>query len=269
MRALFLMGWFLAAPAFAQPFALAVRGGGPGFDASQALVLTDEGPVVAGYFSQTAAFPPLSLASGGSTDGFVVSYAFTGQAVWARRCPAGAGGGWVSATALAADGDLVLVGTFGGPASCDGGSAPDGALANAGVDDAFLARYSPDGTLRWAISFGGASDDRGWDVAAGPDGAIYVAGYFSGTATFGAYTLTSAGARDAFLARVNADGTVAWARKGGGVSGDAAWAVAVEGSGVWLAGEFSSVALFGALGLESAGALDAFLVRYDAAGTAQ
>ena len=48
--------------------------------------------------------------------------------------------------------------------------------------------------------------------ARGDDGATYVAGLFSGTLTSGDFRLQSHGYQDVYLARIERDGRVAWAR---------------------------------------------------------
>lgn len=75
--------------------------------------------------------------------------------------------------------------------------------------------------LLWAVRAGGSDRDWGLGIAALADGSALVSGAFSGTATFGPgepgeTLLTSAGDTDIFVARHNADGTLAWARWAGG-----------------------------------------------------
>ena len=60
----------------------------------------------------------------------------------------------------------------------------------------------------YATSAGGAGFDEARGLTTLADGGAIVTGYFQGTATFGPTTLMSAGADDAFVARIGADG--AW-----------------------------------------------------------
>ena len=74
--------------------------------------------------------------------------------------------------------------------------------------------------LLWAKSAEGTSADKGLGIAAFPNGSSVVTGRFRTSATFGAgepneSTLTSAGSLDIFVARYNADGSLAWARSAG------------------------------------------------------
>jgi hypothetical protein len=90
-----------------------------------------------------------------------------------------------------------------------------------------------------------------------------VTGYFNGTATFGGATLTSAGVYDVFTAKMNADGTWAWATKAGGTGNDIGYGISALPDGASIAtGYFNDTATFGSTTLTSAGGRDVFTVRY-------
>ena len=125
-----------------------------------------------------------------------------------------------------------------------------------------------------AYGAGGPSSDIGEAVATGPDGAVYVAGTFEGTADFGdGVTATSAGDSDAFLVKYDADGTALWARRAGtDVFNDFGEDVAVDGDrAVYLAGTFTGIATFDGgtrpdTSITTLNDFDAFLARYTADG---
>ena len=89
-----------------------------------------------------------------------------------------------------------------------------------GTNDAFLVKFAPDGlSLDYALTFGGKKNDEGWDVAVDVDGNAYVtgqtasknfpvrgpAGSFTNVGT--TYQTNLSGKIDAFLVKVNADGS--------------------------------------------------------------
>jgi hypothetical protein len=74
--------------------------------------------------------------------------------------------------------------------------------------DAILLKFSGDGTLQWNIAWGGDGHDNGWDVAVGTDGV-----YFAGETN-------SFNANDAFVAKVDSNGNVLWARDWAALDGD-------------------------------------------------
>jgi len=73
----------------------------------------------------------------------------------------------------------------------------------------------------WAKRAGGSENDKGYAIPVLPDGSSLVTGGFQDTAILGegetnATSLTSAGGYDIFIAKYNADGTLAWAKRAGG-----------------------------------------------------
>ena len=92
----------------------------------------------------------------------------------------------------------------------------------------------------WARSFGlvGASAYI-YATTTDSSGNTYVAGYFGGvTLSLGGVTLSRIGANDTFVAKLDAAGTVLWARNvGGGGANTYSFGIAVDGSGnVYLTG---------------------------------
>jgi hypothetical protein len=171
-----------------------------------------------------------------------------------------------------------VVGYFKGSATF-GKSEPNETVVNSAGDyDIFIARYNPDGTLRWAKRAGGVGDDSGLKVAALSDGSTVVTGYFTGSATFGQgdpgeTILTSAGEEDAFLARYDSDGALVWAKSAGGTDPDSGGdVVALSDDSVVVTGSFASSATFGKSEpnqtvLDAAGEHDIFIARYNLDGS--
>ncbi len=175
----------------------------------------------------------------------------------------------------AANGDLLLAGSFGGTLTL-----PDGSTARGQGFDVFVARVSAEGEQLWVRTAASGNYDAARGIALLSDGSFVVAGPFNvGNTTVGIdfgvdrngtpVTLMSAGIGDAFVARYESDGTPIWARSAGGVAEDGASAVAVlPGDRIVVGGEFQATALFdgGAQSLSSVGATDAFLAEWSADG---
>ncbi len=105
-------------------------------------------------------------------------------------------------------------------------------------------------------------------------GNTYVVGSFFGTAQFGSFTFTSPGSSssgDGYLLKLDAQGTVLWARQITGMREETMAAVALDGVGnVTVAGTLQYDATFDALTtLRGATAIspDLFVARYDPTGT--
>ncbi len=168
-----------------------------------------------------------------------------------------------AARALALDtrGNLLVAGTFND--SIRFGSTT---LTATGATDAFLAKFSPGGSLLWARQIAGSGNDSALAVAVDANNNVLVAGGFFSTVSFGSTSLTSAGDQDLFVARYDADGTLLWAQKGGGTGRDQARGVDADASGnAVVAGLFSNTATFGSTSLSSSGSTDIFAAKYAAA----
>jgi len=156
------------------------------------------------------------------------------------------------------DGSSIVTGSFQGDAIF--GSTT---LTSAGGFDVFTAKMNADGTCAWATQAGGEGNEDGRGISALRDGSSIVTGRFGGTATFGSTTLTSAGGYDVFTAKMNADGTWAWATNAGGTGHDYGFGVSAlpDGSSI-VTGGFSDTATFGSTTLTSAGDYDVYTARY-------
>ena len=74
------------------------------------------------------------------------------------------------------------------------------------------------------------------------NGDIYVTGRFSATVSFGSTALTSAGGADIFVAKWStASNRFVWAQRAGGPAADYAYAIAVNGPNVYVAGSYASM----------------------------
>ena len=108
---------------------------------------------------------------------------------------------------------------------------------NGGNPEAFVAKVQADGTgLVYAGYIGGSGYDYGYGIAVDAAGNAYVTGYtYSTQATFpvtGGPDLTHNGGDDAFVAKVQADGTgLVYAGYIGGISGENSRGIAVDAAG--------------------------------------
>ena len=188
----------------------------------------------------------------------VVSAAPAPRVSWATRA---GGTGVDDGTGVSAlpDGSSIVIGYFNGTATFGSTTL----TSSGGNFDVFTAKMNADGTWAWATKAGGTGDDQGLGISALPDGSSVVTGVFSDTAAFGSTTLSSAGVWDVFTAKMNADGTWAWATKAGGTADDYGNGVSALPDGSSIAtGSFQDTATFGSTTLISAGSHDAFTARY-------
>ena len=234
---------------------------------------------VGGSFTGDTDFDPgpgfQVLTSIGGDDGFVAKYSSAGDLLWARRF-GGTGGDAVNDVAVDAAGNLYAAGFFAGQAHALPHSSTT-IVANGSEADGFLVSFDGSGSLRWALPIGGPAADAAMSVGVA-GAAVVVAGTFKNAADFsrnGAPTsLTTQGGTDLFLATYSTDGVLQWVRDIGGTGEESTpeGALALDGlGGIALAGGFAGNADFdagsGVVARTSVSAQDAFLLRYDAAGS--
>jgi hypothetical protein len=149
------------------------------------------------------------------------------------RWTVGAGSSrWTVVRSVAAAGDGFLVaGSFAGTLRVG-----DRTVTSAGNADGFVASIDHAGAVRWLRRMGGDGPDSVAGVAALGAGRVAIAGTFSFTAELGDSTLATntkdSLVPDGFVAVVEADGRIAWARTWGGAEEDTCAGVAVLDGGV-------------------------------------
>jgi hypothetical protein len=112
----------------------------------------------------------------------------------------------------------------------------------------------------WAVNNLGSGTFTALPALSPPDAAgdLYVTGYFTGTATFGATTL-SASTQSTYVAKVDPNGNFLWADLLGGSASGAPDGIALDGGGnVYVTGNFGGTAAFGGTTLTSAGQVDVY-----------
>lgn len=193
---------------------------------------SDGGFVVGG---STASFDAAGM------DAWLLKLDADGSVMWARRLGSGRDD-TIREVSFAADGGIVVAGAWDELS----GDLPGTYRAS----DAFVAKFSPDGRETWSRVIGEAGVERLLSAAYSLDGGAIVAGW---TSSFGA------GREDAWLAKLDENGSVEWERTYGGPWTDIGWAVqALPDGGFAVAGWSRSVSL----GQD----MDGWLMKVDARG---
>ncbi|GAB3874334.1 hypothetical protein GCM10028824_27420 [Hymenobacter segetis] len=141
------------------------------------------------------------------------------------------------------------------------GTQLSGVVVPAGATSGLLSVTTPEGTTAgvpfavsttpgiappWQLLSTATGEAEVNATVADAAGNVYVAGTFQGTVVMGGTTLVSAGNFDVFVAKWTPTGGFVWAQRAGGSTADKAEAVALQGSSVYVTGEFdSATAAFG------------------------
>ena len=111
---------------------------------------------------------------------------------------------------------------------------PSSTAWGGGATDAFVARLAPSGSLQFSTLLGGSGSDAANGIALKPDGSVWVVGETTSSnmpLVGTAYQSVNRGGQDAFLARLNANGTIAYTGYFGGSGEDRAVAVTTDAAG--------------------------------------
>ena len=162
-----------------------------------------------------------------------------GDFVWARSL-GGNGEAKGKGIVVDASGDVLVSGTFSGVNSdFDPGPGEYNFWAD-GISDAFVCKLSGEGNLIWAVQLGGPNTDQGNGIATDTAGNVYAVGRFEATADLdpgmSVAPLTSAGATDGFLVKLDHDGRYMWARALQGSASEEGTEVTVNCAGEAIVG---------------------------------
>jgi hypothetical protein len=232
---------------------------------------------VTGEFSGLADLDPtvdtLNFSSGGYNDIFISKLDAQGNLAWARHMP-GTEYGIGHAIDFDTQNNIYVTGSFSQTVDFDPGPGQVN-LSASGNYDGFVFRLDTAGNLTWAKAIGGSSYEESYDIAVDNAGSVYLAGFFWSTADFdpgaNVVNLTSFGASDAFILKLEGSGNFMWAKQLGGTNYDQARSIDVDAPGnVYTTGSFSSTADFdpavGTFNLTAAGSADVFVSELNGAG---
>ena len=185
-------------------------------------------------------------ANSGNADALLIKGNLDGTIAWTRVL--GTAGYDIAADmTVGLDGSIYITGETTGSLS---------GLTNAGGADAFVAKYSSDGSLLWTRMLGTSGTDRGYSLTIGLDGSLYVNGATAGGLDG---NIKSAGAFDAFLTKYSTDGVKMWSKLiGNSSNGDVSELTTGKDGSIYVTGQTS-----GTLAGLNASSIDGFISKYD------
>ena len=161
---------------------------------------------------------------------------------WARSI---GGNGYDLGASITTDseGNVYSTGAFQGNADMDPFFGTSLYYTSAGGFDTYVQKVDPFGTLIWARTFGGSTNDVGLSIATDSDGNVYTTGHFLGTADFDpsedVFELTPNGGRDIYIQKLDTDGNFIWAQSMGGTNDDYGYSIHVDSEdNIYTTGEF-------------------------------
>ena len=168
-------------------------------------------------------------------------------------------------------GNIYTTGSFSGTADFDPGDAVFN-LTTSGGFDVFVQKLAPNGDFLWAKSLGGTNTDIGQSIITDAAGNVYVTGYFRNSADFdpgaATFSLTSNGASDIFIQKLDAEGDFIWAKSIGNTGNDSAFTLAIDNmANIYMIGYYRGTVDFDpnvpVFNLTSNGQSDVFILKLD------
>ena len=218
--------------------------------------------------------------AGGVTDAMLVKFNSTGTLQWGTYYGTNSGE-WGRACSIDGLGN-VYIGGYTGAVSAGTAIATVGSYqssnAGLGFNDGFLVKFNSAGVRQWGTFYGGVGDDYIYGMRVNSAGDVYLCGQAAATsgtvlASVGAHQTTNFGAGEAFMAKFNTSGVRQWGTYYGEAGLDVGRDCALDPLGdIYFIGSTSStlnIASAGAFQTSLGGSSDAFIVRFNSAGTRQ
>ncbi len=186
---------------------------------------------IQGVFKDVADWGGQPLKAGGGSDNDVVlaKYDTNGDHVWSQRF-GNAFNEVAGGLAVDPSGHVTIAGSFENKGGISFGEGDD--HVSLGEADIYVARFTGDGKLEWAKSFGGDRVDVAADIASDGAGNSVVTGWFEGTVDFGKGTVSSKTTnKDAFVLKLDAKGNTTWVQTFGDKDHDQGRAIALDDKG--------------------------------------
>lgn len=239
------------------------QGGGTSEDYGNAIATDVTGNIfITGIFRGKMNIGDIKYNSKGDKDIYLIKYNSNGDILWSTT-----GGGSLAdeTTSIVTDGkgNCYIAGDFEGLAEFN-----KKMIESIGKKDVFLAKYDSDGHIQWLNRGGSATGDEHLSsIATDNSDNLYVTGYFSGLANFGALELKNKGSYDIFLVKYSTDGREVWAKQTGGKGDEHARALKLDKEGnIYVVGEFNVDFTFGENNIKQLGDWDIFILKYSNSG---
>ncbi|SCY21617.1 SBBP repeat-containing protein [Flavobacterium caeni] len=226
---------------------------------------------VSGYFYAELDFDPNAgqhAITPSAGDGFLVKLTKDGSFIWAQAI-GGPDFDLVTGMQTLPNGNVLLSGNFRGTVDFDPSDGIVELSADNGYDGIFVYQTNQDGDLLKATKVAQVENGGyGLSVAGDSQGNVFVTGYLNGQGTFetaeGTVVMTPIDFVNGYVAKINTDGSVAWARHLAGTGVTTGYIVAVNShDDVLVNGYFNGTMTVGAITLTEESNLDteSFVVK--------
>lgn len=255
---------------------------GPGYIEGLAIAVDPTGNVytTGNYFGKIDFDPGVgtNTITSGAIDMFASKLDPLGNFVWINTIGS-SGATYGKSISSDIGGNVYITGDFSGTTDFDPGPGtytlnPDGLGTQA-----FILKLSGNGNFIWARAFSGTGISFGYSILTDASGNCYTTGAFGNIVDFdpdtsasAIFNLTSVGARDVFISKLNSSGNFVWAKSFGGTGMDEGNSIVKDNVGnIYTTGYFVGQPDFdpgvGTFTLNSIGGKDIFISKLDVSGS--
>ncbi len=233
--------------------------GGNTFENTDDIAVDDDGNTyITGTFRDAITFGDITLEGGESGNVFVTKLDGKGDTLWAKKFSNDKLSNYDSDISTDNKGNTYITGRFE-----DTITFGNTTLESSEGRDIFVTKLDSKGDVLWAKDLGSDNgDERANDIVLDAEGNAYIAGRFEDTVTFGNTTLEGGESGDAFVAKLDSNGDVLWAKDFDGERGgyDDATSITLDSEGnAYITGAFRE--------LNESG--DVFVAKLDSEGDVQ
>jgi Beta-propeller repeat/Abnormal spindle-like microcephaly-assoc'd, ASPM-SPD-2-Hydin/HYDIN/CFA65/VesB-like, Ig-like domain len=252
--------------------------GGNGDDWNRGVVVDSSGNAYVTGYTTSSNFPtvnPYQPAYSGGNDAFIAKIGPTGSTLLYSSYLGGTGDDFARGIAADNNGNAYIVGYTNSSSNFPIQGALQGAYGG-GPYDAFVAKFNTNqpgvASLIYSTLLGDSGDDEGIAIAIDSSGNAYLAGSTTSTAfpTQTPYQPSNGGSNDVFVTEINStDTALVFSTYLGGNGNDIAHGIAVDSTGIYVAGETGSTNFptLKPVQATNGGQSDAFLTKFDPSGS--
>ena len=245
--------------------------GGSGLDIGRDISVAGDGSCYVIGETQSNDFPTQNAYNStfsGNEDTFLAKFSTNGTLLWSSYL-GGSEGDYGYSIAVAGDGSCYVTGeTISSDFPTQ--NAYDSTF-NGGFVDAFVSKFSTNGTLLWSSYLGGNGNEAGEGIAITSDGSCYLTGRTASSdfPTLNAYDPTHNGNWDVFITKFSTSGSLLWSTFFGGALWDEALGITVASDNSCYITGFagsSDFPLLNAFNSTYGGYGDAFITKFSSEG---
>lgn len=274
----------LSFQSWSQSFEWAKSFSGPGYNHSSSITVDQRGYLYStGYFFNTVDFNPdtgvFNLTSTSSSDIYISKLDTNGGFIWAKSFTGS--GTFKRGLGITVDeiGNVYTTGRFNGKVDFDPSPAASDTFFLNTVGNsrgAFISKLDSNGSFVWVKQFTGNGTADGNAITIDELKNVYITGNFVGTIDFnpgpGTFNMSSIGASDMFVSKLDSNGNFLWAGAIAGTSIDEGVAISIDQSGnVCLICGVASQSVDvdpspNVINMSTNGGFDVFVIKLDASG---